>query len=426
MLLADFVNTTGDPVFDGTLKQALAVQLEQSPYLNIVPESKIREALRFMGRSPNDRLTNDVAHEICVRQGIKAMLTGTIASLGDHYVVTLTALNGQTGDTLASEQEEANSKEQVLKTLDNAASSLRQKMGESLASVQQFAKPLEQATTSSLEALQAYSLGQADHLRSDDADAIPQLKRAVELDPNFAMAYATLGVAYFNEARTAEGVEAVKKAYELLDRTSEREKLYIQAHYYDEVTMDEPKALTIFTEWIQTYPRDEVPYDDAALAYAQNGQFDKAVEMASQALRLDPHDHYASANLASAYEALNRFDEAKSVAEQAVAQKTDSMTVHFTLLDLAYERGDRAAYEQQLLEAKGKPDEMFLVFFNAGWQTSFGRFKAAEPFWEQARQMALSVGSKDFAGPFWRLKLLTMRWLDIRRMHAGRLRRPLI
>ena len=398
VLLADFVNTTGDPVFDGTLKQALAVQLEQSPYLNIVPESKIHEALRFMGRSPNERVTNDVAREICVRQGIKAMLTGTIASLGDHYVVTLTALNGQTGDTLESEQEEANSKEQVLKTLDKAASSLRQKMGESLASVQQFAKPLEQATTSSLEALQAYSLGQADHLRTNDTAAIPQLKRAVELDPNFAMAYATLGVAYFNEARNAEGVEAVKKAYELLDRTSEREKLYIQAHYYDEVTMDEPKALTIFTEWIQIYPRDEVPYDDAALAYQQLGQFDKAVDMASQALRLDPHDPYASANLAGAYEALNRFDEAKSVAEQAVAQKTDSMTVHFTLLDLAYERGDRAAYEQQLVQAKGKPDEMFLVFFNAGWQTSFGMFRAAQPFWEQARQMALSSGSKDFAG----------------------------
>jgi len=398
VLVADFVNTTGDPVFDGTLKQALAVQLEQSRYLNIVPESKIREALRFMGRSQNDRVTNDVAHEICVRQGIKAMLTGTIASLGDHYVVTLTALNGQTGDTLASEQEEANSKEQVLKTLDNAASSLRQKMGESLASVQEFAKPLEQATTSSLEALQAYSLGQTDHLRTDDADAIPQLKRAVELDPNFAMAYATLGVAYFNEARNAEGVEAVKKAYELLDRTSEREKLYIQAHYYDEVTMDEPKALTIFTEWMQIYPRDTVPYDDAALAYQQLGQFDKAVDMASQALRLDPRDQYASANLAGAYEALNRFDEAKSVAEQAVAQKTDSMTVHFTLLDLAYERGDRVAYEQQLAQAKGKPDEMFLVFFNAGWQTSFGKFKAAQPLWEQARQMAVSSGSKDFAG----------------------------
>ena len=398
VLLADFVNTTGDPVFDGTLKQALAVQLEQSPYLNIVPESKIREALRYMGRSPDERVTNEVAREICVRQGIKAMLTGTIASLGDHYVVTLIAVNGHTGDTLAREQEEASSKEQVLKSLDKAASNLRQKMGESLASVQQFATPLEQATTSSLEALQAYSLGQSDHLKADDEAAIPQLKRAVELDPNFAVAYATLGVAYGNEARTVESDKALRKANELLDRASEREKLYIQAHYNDQVTMDEEKALTIFAEWIQIYPRDDTPYDDAALAYQQLGQFEKAVEMSSQALRLDPHDRYASANLAGAYEGLNRFDEAKAVAEQAVAQKTDSITTHFVLLDLAYERGDRAAYEREVEQAKDRPDGMFLIFFNAGWQSSLGKIKAAQPLWEQARQMALSVGSKDFAG----------------------------
>ena len=188
VLIADFVNTTGDAVFDGTLKQALAVQLEQSPYLNIVPESKIREALKLMGKSPDERITNDVARELCQRQGIKAMMTGTIASLGNHYVVTLAALNGENGDALAREQVEADSKEQVLKSLDKAASNLRQKMGESLASVQQFAKPLEQATTSSLEALQAFSLGQNQHSTTRDDLAIPYLKKAVELDPNFAMA----------------------------------------------------------------------------------------------------------------------------------------------------------------------------------------------------------------------------------------------
>src|SRR5580765_4483332 len=235
VLLADFVNTTGDAVFDGTLKQALAVQLEQSPYLNIYPESKIHEALRLMGRPGDERITNDVAREICQRQGIKALLTGSIAGLGNHYVITLAALNGGTGDALAREQVEVDNKEQVLKSLDKAASSLRQKMGESLASVQQFAKPLEQATTSSLEALQAFSLGQAEHLKTNDEKAIPHLKRAVELDPTFALAYATLGVAYNNTTRLTEGSEALKKAYELRDRASQREKLYIQAHYYDEV-----------------------------------------------------------------------------------------------------------------------------------------------------------------------------------------------
>src|SRR6202140_3143380 len=189
VVLADFVNTTGDPVFDGTLKQALAVQLEQSPYLNLLRESRIHDALRFMGRPPDARISNDVAREICMREGAKAMLTGSIASLGAHYVITLSALNAQTGDVLAREEKEAESKEQVLKSLDQSASSLRGKLGESIGSVQKFATPLEQAPTSSLEALQAFSLGQAEHQRLEDAKAIPHLKRAVELDPNFAMAH---------------------------------------------------------------------------------------------------------------------------------------------------------------------------------------------------------------------------------------------
>ena len=267
VLLADFVNTTGDPVFDGTLKQALAVQLEQSPYLNIVPDSKIREGLRFMGklarRAPDQRRR---PARLCQRQGIKAMLTGSIASLGNHYVLTLTALNGETGDSLAREQVEADGKEQVLKSLDSAASSLRQKMGESLASVQQFATPLEQATTSSLEALQAFSLGQAEHHNTNDEAAIPHLKRAVELDPNFAMAWATLGVALTNTTRLSESVAALKKAYELRDRASEREKLYIQAHYYDEVLLDPEKTLAVYARVeANLSPRLTIPYDNGAL-----------------------------------------------------------------------------------------------------------------------------------------------------------------
>ncbi len=198
VVLADFVNTTGDAVFDGTLKQALAVQLEQSPYLNLLPESRIREALRFMGRQPDERITNEVAREICLREGAKAMLTGSILSLGTHYVITLSALNARTCDVLAREDAEAGSKEQVLTSLDKAASQLRSKLGESIGSIQKFATPLEQATTSSLEALQAFSLGQAEHEKLADDKAIPYLKRAVELDPNFAMASATLGVAYSN------------------------------------------------------------------------------------------------------------------------------------------------------------------------------------------------------------------------------------
>ncbi len=397
VLLADFVNTTGDSVFDGTLKQALAVQLEQSPYLNIVPDSKIRSALKLMGRSGDDRISNDVGREICQRQGIKALLTGSIASLGNHYVLTLAALNGSTGDTLAREQVEVDSKEQVLKELDKAASGLRQKMGESLASVQQFAKPLEQATTSSLEALQAFTLGQREHQKMKDDAAIPFLKKATDLDPNFAMAYATMGVSYFNLGRLAEGMAEMKKAYELRDRSSEREKLYIEAHYYDEVTLDLEKAIAVYTQWGQTYPRDSVPFDNAALASAALGRHEKALEFASEAHRVDPLDVYGYDNLASAYESLNRFDEAKSVAEEAVTKKLDGSGVHFVLLDIAYYHGDHAAVQRELDTVKGTAYEPFVLLFNSAWTTQLGKVQSSRVLWQQVQQMLIASGAKDVA-----------------------------
>jgi len=397
VLLADFVNTTGDAVFDGTLKQALAVQLEQSPYLNIVPDSKIRNSLRLMGRSGDERITNDVAREICQRQGIKALLTGSIASLGNHYVLTLAALQGATGDTLAREQVEVDSKEQVLKSLDKAASSMRKKMGESLISVQQFAKPLEQATTSSLEALQAFTLGQDEHQRMRDDDAIPFLKKAIELDPNFAMAYATLGVAYFNLARIQEGAPILKEAYGLRERASERERFYIEAHYHDEVTNDQEKALAVYTQWSQTYPRDSVPFDNASLASAALGRHEKALEFGSQGHRIDPQDAYAYDNMASGYEALNRFDEARSIAEEGAANKVNGSGIHFVLLDLAYFRREPAAIQHELDAAKGSSFEPFVMFFNAAWNTHLGKVKNSRELWQQTRQAFVGSGAKDFA-----------------------------
>ena len=397
VLLADFVNTTGDAVFDGTLKQALAVQLEQSPYLNIVQDSKIRDALRLMGRPGDERITNDVAREICQRQGIGALLTGSIASMGNHYVLTLSALNGSTGDSLAREQVEADNKEQVLKSLDKAASSLRQKMGESLASVQQFAKPLERATTSSLEALQAFTLGQSEHLKMRDDAAIPHLKKAIELDPNFATAHATLGVAYFNLGRIPEGANALKKAYELRDRASERERFYIEAHYYDEVTIDLEKAIAVYAQWSQTYPRDTAPYSNAALASSALGRHEKALGFASEGHRVDPQDAYSYDNMTSAYQSLNRFDEAKSIAEEAVAKKVDGSGIHFVLLDLAYIRGDRVAIQHELDSVKGASFEPFLVFFNAAWNTSLGKVQSSRELWKQTEQTFMGAGAKELA-----------------------------
>jgi len=407
VLLADFVNTTGDPVFDGTLKQALAVQLEQSPYLNIVPDSKIHDALRLMGRPAEERITNDIAREICQRQGIKALLTGSIAGLGNHYVITLSALNGTTGDALAREQVEVDSKEQVLKSLDKAASSLRQKMGESLASVQQFATPLEQATTSSLEALQAYTLGHDEHQKMKDDAAIPPLKKAVELDPNFALADATLGVAYYNLGRNAEGVPALRKAYELRERASEREKFYIDAHYYDEVAVDLEKALAVYTQWMQVYPRDTTPYDNAALASSGLGRHEKALEYASEAHRIDPQDRFAYDNMVGAYEAMNRYDEAKSLADEAVSKKFGGSGVQFALLDLAYIRGDRAAIQRELEAVKGTSFEPFVAFFNSAWNTALGKVRTARELWQQTRQEFITAGAKDFAA-----ELLTLEAYD--------------
>jgi eukaryotic-like serine/threonine-protein kinase len=397
VLLADFVNTTGDAVFDGTLKQALAVQLEQSPYLNLLPDSKIRAALRFMGRSPDERLTRDVAREICLRDNVKAMLAGSIASLGSHYVITLEAINAQSGDTIVHEQVEAESKEQVLKSLDQAASKLREKLGESIGSVQKFATPLESATTSSLEALQAYTLGHAEHQKTNDDAAIPHLKRAVELDPNFAMAHAMLGVVYNNQVRPVEAREALQKGYELRERASEREKFYIQSHYDDEVLNDPTKALAVYAEWIQTYPRDTVPLDNSALMYSTTGQFQKAVAAASEALRIDPNDRYAYANLTGAYVGLNRFDEAKSIGEQAVAQKLDSIPVHLSLSDLAYIRGDQPAYEHEINIANGTPDEPLMLLFKSGGFAGMGKIKEARLTLSKARAELLSAGVKDFA-----------------------------
>jgi eukaryotic-like serine/threonine-protein kinase len=396
VLLADFVNTTGDSVFDGTLKQALAVQLEQSPYLNIVPESKIREGLRFMGKSPDQRLTNDVARELCQRQGIKAMITGNIASLGNSYVLTLAALNGETGDSLTSEQVEADSKEKVLKSLDAAASNLRQKMGESLASVQQFAKPLQQATTSSLEALQAFSLGEAEHLKFKDDAAIPLLKRATELDPNFAVAYAVLGVCYNNAVRLSEAQVALRKAYDLRDRTGDRERFYIESHYYGMVTLDARKSLEVLENWRQTYPRDTIPYDNSAVVYSQLGQFDKALETSSEALKLDPKDGYASANLASAYLNLNRFDEARSIVDKAAQNGLSRQDIETVRTDLAYIHQDWAAYDRLIAQSHGQPNEGSVLFFKAVGQDALGKKQAAQQTWQQARTLLHAAGMKDF------------------------------
>jgi serine/threonine protein kinase/tetratricopeptide (TPR) repeat protein len=395
VVLADFVNTTGDPVFDGTLKQALAVQLEQSPFLNIMPESRIRKALGFMGREPGERITSDVAREIGLREGAKAVLSGSIAGLGNSYVITLSAVNTQSGDSLAREQVEAASKEQVLKALDNGASSLRAKLGESLSSVKEFAKPLEQATTSSLEALQAFSLGQAEHQGLHDMRAIPHLKRAVELDPNFAMAYGTLGVSYNNMGAQTLSEEALHKAFDLRERASEREKLYISAHYYESGGEVE-KAIDIYEQWKQAYPRDSVPADNLSLMYGGIGQQDKSLANALLAMQDDSKDVYAYQNVAGAYLSLGRYDEARAIIEQAGTQKTDSFSTKLISYQVAFIRGDQATMQHIADSVAGESDQAFLSQFTANIKYFQGRVREGREICATAVKK-LEPQSKEFA-----------------------------
>ncbi|HWY06163.1 MAG TPA: protein kinase [Candidatus Acidoferrales bacterium] len=391
VVVSEFINTTGDPVFDGTLKQALAVELEESPYLNLLSESKIQDALRFMGRKPDDRVTKDLAREIALRENAKAIISGSIASLGNNYVITLEATNAQTGDSLARQQEEASGKEQVLKSLDKAASQLRGRLGESIASVQQFATPLEQATTSSLEALKEYSLGNGAHLRLDDENARTPLKRAVELDPNFAMANAVLGVVLSNLGSSKEAHEYITKAYGLRERASEREKFYIQGHYYDIVTGDEEKAIELYQEWTSTYPRQSTsPWDNLSLSNQTLGNFDKALAAATEAKRLDPKDGFAYQHLTTCYMYTNRFDEAKSIAETAKSLKADTIGVHFSLLGIATIQGDQATIQRESAWGNGKAIEAFFLQRLSFYQDSIGKIKLSR----ETAQHAIDLGKQ--------------------------------
>src|SRR5277367_5558113 len=397
VMLADFVNTTGDPVFDGTLKQALAVQLGQSPYLNLLPESKIQAGLQFMGRKPDERITKDVAKEISVRESAKAYISGSISSLGSHYVIALDAINAQTGDSLATQQAEAENKEAVLKSLDSAATDLRKKLGESLASVQQFATPLEQATTSSLDALKEFSAGEALHNRLEDGKAIPHLKRAVELDPNFATAYAVLGICNTNLGGAKEGTDYLRKSYELRDRASEREKLYIEGHYYDSVTGDEEKAVELYEKWRQTYPRDIRPMANLALHYSIMGNFDKALAAATLDLQTDPGDTYGYTHAANAYLFSNRIDEAKAMVQTAQAKQRDSDGLHFATLQIAILQNDEATIRKEKAWSMGKDGEPWILRFLSDDAADKGRRKLASEYDQQAAEAGKRVGIAELA-----------------------------
>ncbi len=397
ILLTDFVNTTGDSVFDGTLKQALAVQLGQSPFLNIFSEDRVRGALKFMERSPDERVTRNAGQEICQRQGLKAMLVGSIAGLGNHYVITLEAVNAQTGDAIAGEQAEAENKEQVLRALGAAAMKLREKLGESLQSIEKFDVPIQQATTSSLEALKAFSLGLEQQLKGKYLEAIPFFKRATEIDPDFALAYARMASIYYNSGLYDQAAEASQKAYELRDRVSERERLYILAGYYDNVTGELEKYLETLELWKRTYPHDAPPHNNLALKYNELGQFDKALEEARESIRLNPNSASSYSLSASAFVGLNRFDEAQEIIGQALAQKLETSAMRRTLYRIAFFQGDATTMEQQIGWTKGKPDEYVAQNWQAESAAFSGRLRKAKEFSNRAFELAAARDLKDVA-----------------------------
>jgi tetratricopeptide (TPR) repeat protein/tRNA A-37 threonylcarbamoyl transferase component Bud32 len=395
VLLADFVNTTGEPVFDGTLKQALAVHLGQTPFLNLFPEERVRETLRFMGRSVDERITRDIGREICERQGIRALLTGSIASLGSHYVITLEALNPRSGDPFAREQIEAESKEKVLSALSTAAWNLRKKLGESLASMQKYDVGIEQATTSSLDALKAYAMANEERSKGNARESLGFYKRAVELDPNFAMAYARIGVHYANQQQAEVAREYVQKAYDLRDRVSERERLYISEKYYAYITGELDKTIETLQTWAKLYPKDFIPHNNLSLNYKLLGRYEEAMKEGQEAVRLSPNNISARDNLVASFVGLGRLDEAEESARELEKINPDALGSHFPKYFFAFMRRDQAAMDRELEWSMGKPEEPEFTSAVASTAMYFGKWKQAEELERRSLEMFKAQGRKE-------------------------------
>jgi serine/threonine protein kinase/Tfp pilus assembly protein PilF len=398
VVLADFSNSTGDPVFDDTLKTALSVSLRQSPFLHVLSDSQVAKTMRMMARSGETKLTHEIARELCQRAGSKAYIAGSIGSLGSEYVLGLKAVNCQNGDTLAQEQITALAKEQVLDALGDAAAKLRGEMGESLATVQKFDVPLVQATTFSLDALKAYTLGRNAYREKGTAAALPYHQRAIELDPNFALAYKAVGTDYRSLGEVGRAGEYLTKAFELREHASEWEKLSITAAYYTSVTGELDKAAQTYQEEIEGYPRDYSGYSGLGLEYAAEGQYEKAVEVTWQGLRLAPDDVGIYANLLDDLLGLQRFDEAVQIIKESQARKLDSLSMHNALYALAFLKNDAAGLEEQHNWYTSKPEyENWTFEFESYNEAYLGHLKRAAELSQRAVESAVRTDSKENA-----------------------------
>ncbi|HEX4427211.1 MAG TPA: protein kinase [Terriglobales bacterium] len=395
IVLTDFTNTTGDAVFDGTLKTALQVSLAQSPFLSLVPDQDVAHMLKLMGKPPDTRVTPEIGREICQRNNTKALVHGSIASLGTQYVVTLEAMNAATGELIGEEQAQAGSKEKILDALGEASTKLRSKLGESLASIQKFDTPLQEATTSSLEALKLDNEASIRNNNGDFLGSIDVTKRAIELDPNFAMAYRGLGVEYGNLGQNELALQYMRKAFELKDRASERERFAITSDYYSYIGQIE-KAVESYQLYEQAYPRDNRPKINLALVYLQFGQYDKSVAEALAARDLNPNQYNAYAVAAFAYAAMNRLDEAKAMELSALQHKLGSVTIHEQLAFIAFSQGDQSTFAKERALAEANPEGQYdFLQFDATLAASRGQMRHASELFKQVEDKARNLELTD-------------------------------
>ena len=398
VLVTDFVNTAGDPVFDGTLKQALAIQLGQSPFLNVFPEDRVHQTLGSWGSRPTRGSRAPSGARSASARGSRRCSTARSRLSAATTWSTLAAVNARSGDPIGSEQVEAESKEKVLTALGQASTRLRAKLGESLGSIQAYDAPIERATTSSLEALKAFSTAEELRGTKGEIEALPYLKKAIELDPNFAMAHAKLGTLYSNLSEEARSIEFTTKAFELRDRVSERERFYIATRYYQSVTGELSKRRQVVEQWARTYPRDAVALNYLQGVYLPLGEYEKALEVAREELRLTPRDGYAIGDVAFAYMLLNRPEEAKAVLDEAFRQKVDQSARHLDRYVIGFWQGEAEAMRREVEWFKGRPDEGDLRWAQARAAVYTGRLGQARDLFAQAVALYRRNGLEEIAG----------------------------
>jgi tetratricopeptide (TPR) repeat protein/predicted Ser/Thr protein kinase len=397
VLVFDFVNTTGEPIFDGSLRQALSVKLAESPYFNVVPDATTMQTLSLMSHSPGERVVPPLAREVCQRAGAKVMVGGSIVALGNKYVIDLASENCLTGEPLAHQKIEALNRNGVLNKLGQVILPLRRKLGESLSSIQKFDTPIEQATTKSLAALKAYTSGEEARAQGKEAESIDFYKMAIELDPDFAISYARLAAVYSNIQQVDLADDYLRKAFERREHVSEREKFYIATHYYFDTTKDINKTIETEKLWTEVYPRDLIPINNLSNAYVVVGQPEKAIEAGQQALRLNPKHASPYAVLAQAYWVATRFAEAKAICKKAIAEKLDGYNIHRILYNIAFAEGDEAVMQREVDWFKGKPLESYLTYYQASAALSLGRLRQSRELFGSARTIALGQGFKEQA-----------------------------